>query len=150
VGLYDECVALFREVGLKPYLARALHGRGMVAYHQGDNQQARALLVQSLALFREIGQPYAIGWCFLGLAGVAARAGSEGARRAARLLAADDVLNDPVHNYGPHPLAEWEDIATTARAHLDEATFAAAWAAGRALSLEQAIAEALGGEEPAN
>ena len=30
-----------------------------------------------------------------------------------------------------------------ARAQLDEASFAAAWAAGRALPLEQAIAEAL-------
>jgi hypothetical protein len=31
----------------------------------------------------------------------------------------------------------------TARAQLDDATFAAAWAAGQALTLEQAIAEAL-------
>jgi hypothetical protein len=32
------------------------------------------------------------------------------------------------------------------RTHLDVGTFAAAWAAGRALPLEQAIAEALGEE----
>ena len=33
---------------------------------------------------------------------------------------------------------------TYLQSQLDEATFAAAWAAGRALTLEQAIADALG------
>lgn len=96
-----------------------------------------------MALFREAGQSYAIGWCFLGFAGVAARSGSAGAQRAARLLAADEVLNDPLHNYGPEPRREWEGIAAAARAQLDEAVWAAAWAEGRALTLEQAIEYAL-------
>jgi hypothetical protein len=38
-----------------------------------------------------------------------------------------------------------EHLIAAVRAHLDEATFAAAWAAGQALTLEQAIAEALDG-----
>jgi hypothetical protein len=33
-----------------------------------------------------------------------------------------------------------------ARTQLDEATFAAAWAEGRAMTLEQAVAYALGGD----
>ncbi len=115
----------------------------MVAYHQRDDSRARALFEASMALFREAGQSYAIGWCFLGFADVAARAGPAGAQRAARLLAADDVLNDPLHNYGPEALREWEGIAAAARAQLDEATWAAAWAEGRAMSLEQAIMYAL-------
>jgi predicted ATPase/transcriptional regulator with XRE-family HTH domain len=146
-ALYDECVAQFRELGLQLDLARVLHGRGMVAYHQRDDSRARALFEASMALFRAAGQSYAIGWCFLGFAGVAARAGPEGARRAARLLAADEVLNDPLHNYGPEPRREWEDIAAAARAQLDEETWAAAWAEGRAMSLEQAIADALAADQ---
>jgi predicted ATPase/class 3 adenylate cyclase len=142
-ALYDECLAQFRELGLQLDLARVLHGRGMVAYHQRDDSRARALFEASMALFREAGQSHAIGWCFVGFAGVAARAGPAGAQRAARLLAADDVLNDPLHNYGPEPLRELEGIAAAARAQLDEATWAAAWADGRAMSLEQAITEAL-------
>ncbi len=39
--------------------------------------------------------------------------------------------------------AEYDRQVTVARARLDETTFAAAWAAGRALPLEQVIAEAL-------
>ena len=39
--------------------------------------------------------------------------------------------------------SDYERQVATVRAQLDEATFAAAWAAGRALPLEQAIAEAL-------
>jgi hypothetical protein len=74
---------------------------------------------------------------------VAARTGAAGAQRAARLLAADAVLNNPVLNYPPAKCREWENIVAAARAQLDDATFAAAWAAGRALTLEQAIAEAL-------
>jgi predicted ATPase/class 3 adenylate cyclase len=142
-AIYDECLALVRELGLKPILAGTLHARGMVAYYQGDDQQARALLAQSLALFQETGQPYAIGWCLQGLAGVAARAGPAGARRAARLLAADDHINNPLQYFGPDSRREWEGIAAAARAQLDEATWASAWAEGHALTLEQAIAEAL-------
>jgi hypothetical protein len=41
--------------------------------------------------------------------------------------------------------ADYEGSLAAARAQLDAATFAAAWKAGRAMSLEQAIAEALGG-----
>ncbi len=39
--------------------------------------------------------------------------------------------------------ADHDDIVATARAQIDEASFEAAWAAGRAMPLEQAIAYAL-------
>ena len=43
----------------------------------------------------------------------------------------------------PIDRADYDRDVAAIRAQLDETTFAAAWAAGRALSLEQAIAEAL-------
>ncbi|HEU5100018.1 MAG TPA: hypothetical protein VFU22_13410, partial [Roseiflexaceae bacterium] len=45
--------------------------------------------------------------------------------------------------------ASYQRGVAAARALLDQATFAAAWAAGRTLPLEQAIAEALATTEPA-
>jgi hypothetical protein len=44
--------------------------------------------------------------------------------------------------------ADYDRDFAAVRAQLDEATFAAAWAAGQAMPLKQAIAEALGNEEP--
>jgi len=52
---------------------------------------------------------------------------------------------DGRHRY-PHDEAEQERYLKILRAQLDEATFNAAWEAGRRLTLEQAIVLAL--EEP--
>jgi hypothetical protein len=44
----------------------------------------------------------------------------------------------------PTDRADYERAVAVTRAQLDEATFAAAWAAGRAITLEQVIVAALG------
>jgi hypothetical protein len=79
----------------------------------------------------------------VGLAGVAAAAG--GARRAARLLGAAAALLATAGLLQPTP--GWRDdharATAAARAQVDEQTFAAAWAEGRAMPLEQAVAYAL-------
>ena len=49
----------------------------------------------------------------------------------------------------PNERPRYERLVAAVRTQLDEETFAAAWAAGQALSLEQAIAEALGEEASA-
>jgi hypothetical protein len=68
--------------------------------------------------------------------------------RAARLLGAAEALRTVIGVQRPPAArpAYTRDVAS-ARALLDDATFAAAWAAGRALTLEQAIAEALGEDD---
>ncbi len=73
----------------------------------------------------------------LGLAGVASAQGQ--AARAARLFGAagGDPPPIPAHRH------EWERNMAAVRAQLDEEAFAAAWAEGRAMALEQAIAYAL-------
>jgi predicted ATPase/class 3 adenylate cyclase len=139
---YDEVIPLWQELGIRSALGTSLHGRGMVACFQGDDQRATALFVASLALFREAQKEWAIGWCFQGLAAVAGRAGREGAQRAARLLAASGA-KERVHLWAPSPRAEWERIEDQARAQLDDNEWAAAWAEGLAMSLDEAIAYAL-------
>jgi non-specific serine/threonine protein kinase len=67
-------------------------------------------------------------------------------RRAARLLGAAAVLLKAVEATGrrPRALEELESGVAPARAALGEAEWAAAFAEGQALSLKEAITEALG------
>jgi non-specific serine/threonine protein kinase len=85
------------------------------------------------------------GYCLLGLAALAAQEG--GPERAARLWGAAAALREAHGLHLPALLrARSEGYAAAARAQVGEAAFAAAWAAGRAMTLEQAVADAL--EEP--
>ena len=75
-------------------------------------------------------------------AGLAARQGQP--ERGARLFGAAEALRTALG--APLPPAEraaYEHDVAADRTQLDAATFAAAWAEGRALPLEQAIADAL-------
>jgi non-specific serine/threonine protein kinase len=142
-ALLEESLALYRKHGYVQYIAWALHSLGSVALLQGNNDHAAALCVESLTLGRKVGDRYIIAWCLEDVAGVAMVQGdplhsallmgaAEGLRTAigARLLAFDRV--------------RYERTVAAVRAALDTVAFAAAWAAGQALPLEQAIAEALG------
>jgi len=76
------------------------------------------------------------------LAGVAAAQSKP--EQAARLFGATEtLLNTTGMKLEPFEQSEHDQHIAIARAQLDEAAFAAAWAAGGALSLEQAINEAL-------
>jgi hypothetical protein len=49
-------------------------------------------------------------------------------------------MDTPIH---PVYRADYEQAVTVARTELDEETFASIWAAGRAMTLEQIVNEAL-------
>jgi tetratricopeptide (TPR) repeat protein len=141
-ALLEESLALYQQQGNSQYIAWALHSLGSVALQQGTNERAAALCVESLALGRKAGDRYIIAWCLEDIAGVAIAQGNPGA--AARLLGATEGLRASI---GARLLAfdraRSERTVAAARAALETVVFAAAWAAGRALPLEQAIAEAL-------
>ena len=72
------------------------------------------------------------------------------AARSARLLAAAQALRDAVGTVLPSSdRAEFEQHMSHARAILGGETFAAAWAEGQRMTLEQAVAYALAAEEDA-
>jgi len=89
-----------------------------------------------------VGARYIIAWCLEDIAGVAIAQGNSGV--AARLLGAAEGLRASI---GARLLAfdraRSERTVAAARAALDATAFAAARAAGRALPLDQAIAEAV-------
>jgi hypothetical protein len=113
-----------------------------VSLRQGDYREAVALFAQSLSMYREHGDQEDLGNCLDGLAGVATAVGQP--IRALRLFgAAEARCNSMRSRLEPVDQAEHERSVAGARAQLDESTFAAAWAVGQRMSLEQAIARAL-------
>jgi predicted ATPase/class 3 adenylate cyclase len=139
---YAESLALWQELGDRSWIAFVRNNQGYLAHNQRDEDLAAALLMESLVLARETGQQNTIAWCLAGLGWVAMAQGQ--AERAARLLGAAKAPFDATGNL-IHPVdrAEFDRSAAAARATLGEEAFAAAWEAGRALTLEQAIAAAL-------
>ena len=81
-----------------------------------------------------------------GLAVLAGPAAAKGqSERAVRLLGASEALREAT-GLGLQAADQFEidRYVASARAQLDEATFEAAWAEGRAMTLEEAVAYALG------
>ena len=144
---YEESLALLREIGDKGGIAKMLNSLAVVAWSQRDYPTARALHEESLALFRKIGDKLSIAATLAGLAAVAGGTGQ--AERAARLASTTQSLVDSLGarlEYDDQVV--YDNAVAAARAGLSAAAFEAAWAAGQALTLEQAVVEALGEEDP--
>jgi predicted ATPase/class 3 adenylate cyclase len=138
----QEALTLFLQASNRRGSAICLANLGQVARRRGELAQAEALGREALELFRELGDPRR---CTEGLEVMASTAGVAGhGVRAARLLGAAMAQREALE--APQPANEQADVAqavATARAALGEEAWAAAFAAGRALTLEEALAEAL-------
>ena len=109
---------------------------------RGDDRQAAALFGTALALSRDVDDKLNVADCLEGLAGPVTRLGQ--AASAARLLGSTAALREAIGApVAAHFRATYDQIVAATRAKIGEAAFEAAWAAGRALPLERAIAEAL-------
>ena len=138
----EEALAVARATGDELFIAEALAELGTVALHVGDSGQATALYQQSLALIWTRGYRECIAEDLAGLAAASSLLGQP--ERAARLFGAVEALREVSGiRLAPLPRADYDRAVEGIRAHLDEATFAQAWEKGRAMPLEQAIAEAL-------
>ncbi|MBA2450600.1 MAG: tetratricopeptide repeat protein [Chloroflexi bacterium] len=147
-ALYEESLALSRQLRTKATIASLLHNLGYVTSVQGDQRWAAALFEEALALFRELGDTPGMAECLAGLAGVAAAEGR--LERAAQLFgAAEGVLDAAGARMSATNRADYARNLATARALLDEEGFAATWAEGRAMPLEQAVTYALDERKPA-
>jgi non-specific serine/threonine protein kinase len=141
MALYQETLDLHRGLGHLWGVAITLGNMGIVAHKQGDYSRARTLHLESLAEFRALGDRRGIGTC---LTWLALAAGAEGhAAYGARLAGAAEALRAAIDSpLVPQDLATHELVVATMREALGEAGFSAAWAAGRALTMDVAIAEA--------
>ena len=138
----EEALSVARATGDELFIAEALAQLGTVALHVGDSGQATALYQQSLTLIWTRGYRECIAEDLAGLAAASSLLGQP--ERAARLFGAVEALREVSGiRLSPLPRADYDWAVEGIRAHLDEATFAQAWEKGRAMPLEQAIAEAL-------
>jgi DNA-binding CsgD family transcriptional regulator len=146
---YEEALRLWRELEYKQGMAQALGGLASVAYRRGEWAQAAARWRESLALWWTLDRKAVLAPCVESLASAAAGQGH--AARAARLFGTAERLREAVGapQLSPKDSRRNRRAAADARAALGEHAFAAAWAAGRALPLEQAITYALAAEDPA-
>ncbi len=146
----DQELARFLDQRLQPLMQQARNRGALVLFlinigdlwlHRwGDKQQAKTLYRESLSLWRDlqrVEQGIGIVKALAGLAEVAAAQGQ--AERAGRLFGAAERLLAPSSMFHD----EMNSRVAEARANLDAATFEAGWAAGQAMTQEQAIAEAL-------
>ena len=146
-GLYEESLTLWRELRGTPGIASALHKLGQVSQSTGDMATARARLTESLTLQQELGNRQGIGECLAGLAATAATSGHP--ERAARIFAASAALLEAIGV----PLAPVDQAALThdldaTRERLGAPAWEQAWAAGAALSTQDAIGLALIDDDP--
>jgi hypothetical protein len=131
-----------RSLGDRPGTAYTLANLGPVVRDLGDRERATTLVKESLSIAAEFALRRQIADGLENLADLAARSGD--GVRAARLLGAAEALrgalNAPLY---PADQNAYAAIVAAARAGLSDEAFVAAWSAGRALSMEQAVAEAL-------
>jgi predicted ATPase/Tfp pilus assembly protein PilF/transcriptional regulator with XRE-family HTH domain len=139
--LLEESLTLQREIANKPGVALALNNLGGVAHRQGDDHAAVRFYTESLVILREVGDKR-VAECLVGLAAVVAL--HQQRARAAQLLGATESLLEAIGaSLETSDRALYAHSAATARAALGDRQFEAAWAAGRAMTLEQVIAYAL-------
>jgi len=141
--LHQESLAIFCTVGDRNFgLLWAYHSLGETALGLGRLDEAARWLTQGLALSQTLSDPASSAWCLAGLGSAAAF--DKEPERAARLWGAAERLRQAIGcRPAPAARATYERAMATARAQLGEEAFAAEWEAGAALTLEQAIVEAL-------
>jgi tetratricopeptide (TPR) repeat protein len=147
--MFEESVALFREVDDTWGIASALFRMAMVALDEGAYPQVGTYLVESLIRLRELGERWQIVNTLEVLSCLAAVQGQQledmqpSLLRSARIFGATERLRETLSApVLPSEQHFYERGVAILHAHLDAATLAA-WAEGRAMTLEQAIEYAL-------
>jgi tetratricopeptide (TPR) repeat protein len=155
---FEASLAISRPLGDLRAMAIAQSTLGALARYQGDLETARARYGESIRLHHRMGNRGELMLCLVGLGCVEIVTGENGRRpdteaeawfaRGARLFGAAEGLRRAtgwvvrsIHR------DDYPRRASAARVALGEAAFAAAWAEGRAMSLDAAVAYALEGSD---
>jgi predicted ATPase/class 3 adenylate cyclase len=139
---FSEALDLFRRADDPENVAVALLNLGNVDRDRGECERPAALYRDALTAFRDLGDLSGMAYTLEGLADLAVRHRHPAA--APRFFGAAEAIRETLDE--PIPVEQREGYAAAVdmvRRALDEASFAAAWAAGRALAPEDAVREAL-------
>jgi non-specific serine/threonine protein kinase len=139
IPFFDASIALWRALGARDELCSDLGELALTVGLVGDTARARALWAEELPLAYEIGEAWQVALYLEGQAELALI--DDRPELAARLLGAADAWRSkheaPVIGYYPSVTQAF----VTARERLGDAAYDAALAAGRALSLDEAVGE---------
>jgi hypothetical protein len=143
-----QSLALSLDLGDRPSAGLCLLWRALLAWRLTDLARAQALFAESLTLFRAMHDRYLMACAVHGLGLVTAAHGRWSL--AARLFGAVEGTLAPLGAVlEPELRDEGRRQGAAIRGALGEDGFAAAWAVGRALPLEEAVALALEDPNPA-
>src|SRR5207253_6963265 len=138
----EDALALYRQAGDGHRAASVLGMLAVVVYEQGDSQRAAMIVAEALRLSPALGELRAAVSCIRAAVQVSIKRAP--ADTLARLLGALDVLFARLSvPLSPRQQAGHDQAVVNVRAALGEEPFAAARAAGRSLTLDDARAEAL-------
>ncbi len=139
---YEECLALCQETGETRRVILMLQNLSFLALHMGDYERAWNIARQALELAIQMNNRLLIAVLLAVIAGPAGLHGQP--RRATRWLGASEAALESIGAlHQPVDRREVDRIIAGVRAQLDETAFQAAWAEGRTMTLEQAVAETL-------
>jgi predicted ATPase/class 3 adenylate cyclase/DNA-binding CsgD family transcriptional regulator len=140
---YTRTIEIRQEVGFVEGEAICSHLKGLVAFRRGEYRLALDLVRSGVTRLQRLGTPWTI---HNGVATWAALVNALGdPERAVRLIAAIHAFSAAI-DVVPIPLgaAVIDETTNAARGRLSAEDFERAWATGAALSLDQAIDDALG------
>jgi non-specific serine/threonine protein kinase len=139
---YEEALELHRAIGERMGAAYTAFRLGYVAVCRNNYAQAAARFADSLEIYRASTERLGVASCLSGCAELQRAQGRQ--EEAVRMLAfVDGLLQSSQCKLRYVERVEYERTLATSRAQMDEATFNAAWQAGREMTLEQAMASAL-------
>jgi len=132
----EEALAIFRDVDNTQGVAYATTLLARIVRDQGQRVQAETLFRQGLAMFQELGDKHNIAVC---LEGIAEALGERGRLDlAVQLCAAAAALREDIGMpLLPSERAAVDRVVAALRAMLRDEEFAATWALGRTLMVEQ-------------
>ena len=140
--LIDEARRLFEGLGDRRFEARARGELAFAALLEDRPERARELFRQSLATFAQLGESQGIAEGLEGLAAISAALGEP--ERAARLAGAAEALRETSSTEAsPYDRTLTERFLDRGRALAGGPGWTAAWARGRTMPLEAALADAL-------
>jgi non-specific serine/threonine protein kinase len=141
--ILGERLSNCREFGTSDYLMHALGAMAHLMRNDSDYARAHSLYAESLVLRQEVGDQFALAQSLEDLAVLAGR--EQQNERAIRILGAAQTFCESLGAKPPVAFGhDYEQTVAEGRAALGEAAFAAVWAEGRAMSLDQVIEYALG------
>ena len=138
-ALNEEYLALSRAMGLRPAMADALSFQGCFALEEGKGEMAGKLFEEGLALLREVNDSWFIAICLQEI-GVVVAAQGRMAEAAWLWGAAEGLCAQLRASLPPAERAPMARSVAAARATLGEEAFTLAWAQGRTMTPEQAVA----------